>query len=291
MSSWEPDAQEEVDAVNSDLVAGAATVDVAIYFPDNLDLAHGEQVNEQLLFEGFRAAKEVFRAADVELRLTEMLRGPLDPSQFMVRSAERGRDLPFGTFANMYVEAERHPSELTDEAIETFRTAIPERPDNHLMVHIVVLQAVFMDYFEPVIENRVYQKQTIETSGLSFPGYMHGDHIPRDLRGVITITNLTRTDHSWKTIAHELGHKLINVSHEHRDVSPAHEILSDEGLMLYGQGTEIASGEEGRFHLERLHRSPFIYLVDESGERKYNPDYSESGFYYDPIYEGVSVDF
>ena len=120
---------------------------------------------------------------------------------------------------------------------------------------------------------------------------MHGERIPRELRGVISITNLVRTDHSWKTVAHELGHKLLNVSHEHREIDPGHEIHSDQGLMLYGQGTEIARGREGRFHYERLHRSPFVYIQSESGNRTYNDDYASGGFYYDPIYDGVSVEF
>lgn len=288
---WTVVRAPDTEQINSDLAAGRPTADVVIHYPNNLDPAHQEKVSLDLLLDGFRSAKEVFSAADVQLRLLGVRSGPLDPKRFMIRSAKRGTDLPMGQYSNMYIEAERNPSELTDEAVDTFRTVIGESKNGDRTVHIVVLQAVFMDYFEPVVEGRVYQKQTIETSGLSFPGYMHGDRIPRDLRGVITITNLRRTKDSWKTIAHELGHKLMNVSHEHRDVSPAHEVLSNEGLMFYGEGTEIARGAEGRFHYERLHRSPFLYVEDEDGSRAYNPDYAAGGFYYDPIYDSLSVEF
>lgn len=43
-------------------------------------------------------------------------------------------------------------------------------------------------------------------------------------------------------------------------------------------------------HRERLHRSPYLYTTDAAGNRTYNQDYQRGGFYYDPIYEGVSVD-
>lgn len=288
---WQQVRGGEVDSINEDLEPGFPTVDVAFYYPNNLDELHHEKVNPDLMLDGFRSAKAVFAAADVQLRLTGFSSGYIDPSMFMIRASKPGTDLPMGRYSNMYVEAERHPSELTDEALAVFGPLIGEAPGNDRTVHIVALQGVFIDHFDPVVEGRVYQKQTIETSGLSFPGYMHGDLIPRRMRGVITITNLRRNEDSWKTIAHELGHKLMNVSHEHREVSPAHEIQSDEGLMLYGEGTEIASGAQGRFHHERLHRSPFIYTEGADGEREYNPDYLGRGFYYDPIYEGVSVEF
>lgn len=287
---WDSVRLEEVAAVNEALQQGEPTVDVAIYYPNNLDPRHHEKVNLDLLFEGFANAKDIFATAGVQLRLVDVSSGPLDPSLFMIRASKPGRDLPMGHFTNMYTEAERHPSELTEEAMRVFESVIGDVARSDRTVHIVVLQGVFIDHYDPVVETRVYQKQTIETSGLSFPGYMHGDRIPRPYRGVITITNLRRTKDSWKTIAHELGHKLMNVSHEHRDVSPAHEIQSDEGLMLYGAGTEIARGDEGRFHHERLHRSPFIYR-ESDGHREYNPDYRSGGFYYDPIYDGVSVMF
>lgn len=288
---WHPERSVDVDAVNADLEVGKPTVDVAIYYPSNLDPAHHELVNPELLFDGFDHARRVFDAAGVQLRLAKFATGTIDPQLFSLRSAERGRDLPSSRFANMYRHAERTPAIVSDAALRLFDTVIGDAPGNDLVVHIVALQSVYIEWHESVVEERVYQSQLIETGGLSFPGYMHGDTMPRGFRGAITITNLTRTKDSWKTIAHELGHKLLNVSHEHRGVSPQHEVLSDEGLMLYGQGTEIASGPEGRYHLERLHRSPFIYRESIDGSRTHMPDYAADGFYYDPIYDGVCVEF
>lgn len=289
---WVETEADRVADVNADLRPDTPTVDVVIHYPNNLDARHREKVDMDLLVDGFRRAKEVFAAADVQLKLAAIRTGPIDPVYYMIRGSKPGADLPMlGQYSNMYIEVARHPKELTDEALHVFRSLIGHEENSDRTVHIVVLQGVFMDFFDPVVAGRVYQKQTIETSGLSFPGYMHGDEIPRNLRGVITITNLRRTKDSWKTIAHELGHKLLNVSHEHRDAGPAHEVQSDEGLMFYGEGTEIERGPEGRYHYERLHRSPFIYREGEDGTRQYNPDYEGAGFYYDQIYDGVSVEF
>ena len=94
---------------------------------------------------------------------------------------------------------------------------------------------------------------------------------------------------SWKTIAHELGHKLINAGHEYRDIGPQHEVYADGGLLLYGDGTDIPSGREGRFHRERLHRSPFVYRQDRDGNKVWNPDYQDGGGYYDRIYQDLTI--
>ena len=51
-----------------------------------------------------------------------------------------------------------------------------------------------------------------------------------------------------------------------------------------------SSGKEGRWHLERLLLSPYLYIRI-GWEQKWNPDYEENGHYYDPIYGSYSVDF
>ena len=288
---WGPHPDVDVDSINVGLVPGNPTVDVALYYPDNLDRAHHELVNVDLLVDGFVKANEIFTDVGVQLKLVWFKTGHLDPSLFSIRASRPGADMPMGRFTNMYVEAERRSAVISDEARLAFETMVGDVPGSDQIVHVVTLQQVFMDYAEPVQGNRVFQTQVIETGGLSFPGYMHGDSMPRALRGVITITNLTRTENSWKTVAHELGHKLLNVSHEYNETSPQHEVLADGGLMLYGNGIDIPSGLDGRYHRERLHRSPHIYREAADGTREYNPDYDGHGFYYDAIYEGIRVEF
>lgn len=287
--AWAADPSVDVDAINAGLDPSLPTADVALYYPNNLDPAHSAKVTPELLLSGFVAAKDVFNAAGVQLALVGFKTGWLDPRLFEINSAENRADTPGARFTNMYKGAERRPARISADALAAFNTMIEDVPGADVTVHLVTLQDVFMEFFEQ-LDYRTWQRKTISTGGLSFPGYMHGDTIPRHLRGVITITDLTKSPTSWKTIAHEIGHKLLNVSHEYRDVSPQHEVNADGGLMLYGEGTEILSGPEGRYHHERLHRSPYLYTTDVAGNRTYNPDYQRGGFYYDPIYEGVSMD-
>ena len=287
-SEWSQLESVDIGAINSDVSAGERTADVAVYYPNNLDPAHQEKVTPELVVEGFHHAKEIFGAVNVQLNLTAFMTGHLEPRYFEVNSTPMPT-MPSGRFTNMYRNAERHPSTLSEDAQAAFEAIVPVTTDGDRTVHIVVLEDVYMSFFEQ-LDFRSYQLKTISTGGLSFPGYMYGATMPRHLRGVITITDITKDANSWKTVAHELGHKLLNVSHEYRDTSPQHEVRADGGLMLYGKGTEIASGAEGRFHRERLYVSPFLYRMQPDGTKRWNPDYVGDGFYYDPIYDGISVD-
>lgn len=285
MADWADHPDFEL---TSDLDPALPIADVAIWYPSNLDPTHRHKVTPDLFRAGFERARSIFLDAGVQLRLVSARTGPVDPRLFAIGSTNDTDDHPGDRFVNMYRAAERRPSRLSTEAEAAFRSIVPDAPGADTTVHLIVLQDVYMTFHEQ-LDFRTWQRKTISTGGLSFPGYMYGATMPRHLRGVITITDVTKDANSWKTIAHEIGHKLLNVSHEYRETAPQHEVRADGGLMLYGSGTEIASGADGRFHRERLHRSPFLYrMVD--GERRYNPDYIGDGFYYDPIYEGISVE-
>lgn len=288
-SDWAAVVGVDLDGINADLDPRMATADIAIYLPNNLDPAHHEKVNIELLVDGFTHAKRIFADAGVQLKLSSFTSGYLDPSMFSIDSTEQGSGAPSGRFANMYVEAQRRPSVASTEALEAFESIVGEQPGASRVVHVVVLQDVFMSFYDQ-LDFRTWQLKTISTGGLSFPGYMYGATMPEHLRGVITITDLSKDSNSWKTIAHEIGHKLLNVSHEYRETSPQHEVRADGGLMLYGSGTEIPSGVEGRFHRERLTVSPYVYRLAGDGAKDWNPGYSGDGFYYDGIYDGISID-
>lgn len=289
LSPWTEVSGVDVEEINRGMVPGEPTVDVAIYYPNNLDSGHRSKVSIDLLVSGFRDAQRVFDDAGVQLRLLSLKTGFLDPKWFAIDSTAPGNELPSGRYCNMYVAAERRPSVASDDAAAAFEAIVDRSDDAGRIIHIVVLQDVFMSFFEQ-LDFRTWQLKTISTGGLSFPGYMYGATMPHHLRGVITITDLAKDANSWKTIAHELGHKLLNVSHEFRETSPQHEVRADGGLMLYGKGAEIPAGADGRFHRERLHVSPYIYRVDADGNRRWNPQYQGDGFYYDGIYDGISVD-
>ena len=82
----------------------------------------------------------------------------------------------------------------------------------------------------------------------------------------------------------------MNVSHEYKTTNPGHEVFAEGGLMLYGDGEDITSGKEGRYHLERLYLSPFLYRLKD-GVKIWNEDYKEGGHYYDPIYGDKVIHF
>ncbi len=176
-------------------------------------------------------------------------------------------------------------STLTDKAEHVLEAIVEPDELNDRTVYVVGLRDVYMSFYEQN-EAGEWILDAIPTNALSFPSYSLEDRIPRRLRGVISMQNAYI---SRKVIAHELGHKLMNVSHEYRELDPQNEIDAEGGLMVYGDGVEIPSGEAGRWHLERLMISPYIYRMDENGERVYNPDYAGTGSYFDPIYEGYTV--
>ena len=288
-SAWGVPVPIDLESFNADLEDGRATVDIGIFYPANLEPAHRQKVELEMVLDGVAEARRIFGAVGVQLAVVSVRTGPVDPALLVVQAEAPGSEVPGGCYANLYVERQKRPSKLSPAALAAFESVIGNGPDHDRRIHLLVLEDVFMSY-QDQIDERTWQLKTVATSAMSFPGYSYRDTIPRHLRGVITLTDLARP-HSWKTVAHELGHKLINASHEYRDIDPQHEVYADGGLLLYGEGTDIPSGPDGRFHRERLLRSPFIYRRDADGTKVWKPDYLDGGGYYDPIYEGLTVDF
>jgi hypothetical protein len=284
---WTIIKSDIVDEINRDLRADHPTVDVGIYYPSNLDESFIQKFSLDELLNEFVAAKKIFGAAGVQLKLLWVKSAEVDPGFLSIQSNDMSGATPGSQYANMYRDMLRRGSSLSRDARTAFDALIEHHDDNHRTVYLVVLQHVFMSFFEQVDE-RTWEKKTITTGGLSFPSYIHVDNIPRRLRGAITIT---RNDALDKLVAHELGHKLLNVSHEYKEMNPQHEIRAEGGLMIYGSGTEILSGEKGRWHRERLHLSPFVYRQATDGSRIWNDDYLEGGHYYDPLYGNNVVNF
>ena len=288
-SGWGIPVPIDLESLNADLEDGQATVDIGIFHPSNLEPAHRQRVELETVIDGVLEARRIFALVGLQLAVVSVRTGLVDPELLVFHAEAPGSELPRGRYANLYKESQKRPSRLSSTALAALESVIGNGPDHDRRIHLVVLEDVFISFHDR-IDERTWQLKTIATNALSFPAYTHRDTIPRHLRGVITLTNLGRPQ-SWKTVAHELGHKLINASHEYRDSDPQHETYGDEGLLQYGSGTDIPSGRDGRFHWERLHRSPFIYRRDASGSKTWNPDYLDGGGYYDPIYEGLTVDF
>ena len=286
--NWSRIDSIDINEINSDLVKGKPTVDIGIYFPSNLDSTF-TKVTFNKMIESFFFAKEIFKPTGVQLKLIFTKTGNINSSYLSIQANEVP-GIPDTEYVNLYDNSRRHPSIPTNHAINAFRSIIEEDINNSRTIYLIALQDVFYPYLT-LAEGRNWMMKTVRTGGLSFPSYSYIDQIPKDLRGIITITNLSTEDRYRKTIAHELGHKLINVSHEYNDINPGFEVFAEGGLMLYGSGEDIPTGKEGRWHLERLLLSPHLYKVDERGNKIWNNDYKEAGHYYDPIYDNYVIHF
>ncbi len=286
--SWEIDNSIDSKVINSDLVAGKMTIDVGIYFPSNLDKAF-KKVTLDKMIESFKAAKEIYKPTDVQLNLLWVKTGKVNPSFFSIQANETP-GIPRTEYVNMYQHMQRHPAVLTKHAKAAFEHIVEPDKDNHRTIYLIVLQEVFYPFLD-VSEGRNWMIKSVRTGGMSFPTYSYLENLPNRFRGVMTITNLSRPDRFRRTIAHEIGHKAMNVSHEYMEQDPENEVFAEGGLMLYGQGEDIPSGEKGRWHLERLHLSPFIYRMSADGIKQWNLDYKEGGHYYDPIYGKKIIHF
>jgi hypothetical protein len=286
---WSEVDDIDVEAFNADLEPGRLTLDLGVYFPSNLDPAY-DMVTLPQLMESLEAAKAIYAPTGVQVRLLWVKTGELDPRHFAIQSNEVP-GVPNGGYVNMYEHSRRNPSIPTRGAIEALEAIVEPQADAARTVFLVVLQDVFYPFTE-VFEGRNWVTRSVRTAGLSWPTYSYVGTLPEQFRGVITLSNLSRPEgRSVRTIAHEIGHKVMNVSHEYRETHPGHEVYADGGLMLYGTGEDIPSGRDGRWHLERLRISPFLYRLGADGSRQWNPDYQEGGHYYDPIYGDYVVHF
>ncbi|MFT4604413.1 MAG: hypothetical protein ACI9W4_001144 [Rhodothermales bacterium] len=269
------------DSLKADLEAGLPTVDIGMYLLETDSKRYRERMPQDEIIRRYRLAKDIFGDVGVQLNLLWIKTVSVDTEDLEIESNVMA-GMPAGDITNLYEKSRQQRSTLSPEAESMFSAIIEEDGANTRTVYLVGMEDVIMNWYEQQ-EDGTWVVRSDPTNALSFPSYTLEDRIPQRLRGVITVQNIFK---SQKIIAHELGHKLINVSHEHRDISPAHEVDAEGGLMVYGEGTEIASGAEGRWHLERLLRSPYLYRLEE-GEKVYNPDYKESGHYADPIYDGL----
>lgn len=285
---WQVVDSIDYEYINSDLVAGRPTLDIGVYFPSNLDPGFKKVTMAQMLT-SILASKEIYAPTGVQINLLWIKSGEVNPNYFSIQ-ANQVPGIPQTEYVNMYQHNKRHPAELTPHALNAFEHIIEPDENNDQTVYFVVLQDVFYPFLE-VAEGRNWTMKSVRTGGLSFPTYSYVNTIPKAYRGVITITNLSRPDRTRGTVAHEIGHKVMNVSHEYKDTNPGHEIFAEGGLMLYGDGEDIPAGKEGRWHQERLLLSPFLYRVDEDGKKLWNNDYLEGGHYYDPIYGDKVVYF
>lgn len=271
----------DVASFNEDLDPSLPTANLAFFLTEEGHLSW-EYASQRI-----ENARAVFAEVGVQLRVAYAVNldvpsdwQNLDPYIRQVPTLdpqERDRDF----YARYADEAPR----FTERNENIFHAMLGTMPAKELgidpanTVLVMDLNRVTLPFYEFNEDTGEWDYDEAGTSGLSFAPYTLADRIPRDLRGVITS--------SWGALAHELGHKLINVSHEGVGQCPAF-VEYGEDLMLYGSGTRIPGGEEGRWQQERLHLSPFLY-TERDGVAEFNVDYEEGGHYSDPIYGEYAV--
>ena len=275
------------EAINRDLKVTVPTVDIGIYLGETGDDPHGYVTAPDELTQSFQRAKKIFADAGVQLRLLWVKRAMVHTSWLAVQANEV-TGFPAPPEVNAYVGFRAARWKLTTEATNVFGGIIEPHPENHRTIYLLYLKQVRMAYYDRTAKDRP-QIKSIPTGGLSLPAYLFETRIPHRIRGVITLCQ--QRGNGGRTIAHELGHKLMNVSHEYRQISPQFEVRGEGGLMLYGRGTEIPAGQVGRWHKERLHLSPFLYRTKEDGTRQWNANYRQGGHYYDPLYADKVIRF
>lgn len=273
--------EHDVSALNADLDPTLPTADVAFY------LTEGGTIRWDGMVRGIERAREVFGEVGVQLRVVYAveLDVPEDWQRLDASRLSEPTSPPELRERDLYAHLQEEAAVLTERNEAIFDALVAHFPETALeldpqrVVHVLDLRSVPLSYYEHVDGQWVLD--TVGTGGLSFPPYMHGDRIPAHLRGVITMSGPG-------PLAHELGHKLINVSHEGVGACPSFEAYGED-LMLYGSGSRIPSGLEGRWQAERLHLSPFLHR-EVDGVAVYNDDFVEGGHYADPIYGEYRMD-
>ena len=270
----------ELASLNRNLKACLPTVDLSIYLAEKTAQPHRYVQFPEELLKSLETSREIFASAGVQLKIRSIKRSRVPPSWLEI-TANQLKGVPVAPKYNTYLAYRQEEWSLSEQAERVLEGIIEKEPFNNRTIYLVFLQEVKMTYFHRNTD-RKSEVRSIPTGGLSLPSYLFENRIPGRIRGAITICR--DQGNIGRTIAHELGHKLMNVSHEYREIDPQFEIRAKGGLMVYGTGTDIPAGKVGRWQKERLHLSPWIYTEPEKGHRKWNPDYRENGHYYDPIY-------
>lgn len=291
-AGWEGDVTLletfDTSVYNGELVDGEPTMDIAFY------VTEGGPFEWPDLDRSIRRAQLIFGEVGVQLRVSAALRIQVpDDWQQLDADASDVPTTPEYLETDLYAHLDELRTRLTQRNESIIRAIVSYFPEQaHGVpagntIHVLAVNEAPISYYEWTNNEWVYA--TAPTGGLSFPPYAYADRIPQHIRGIITLS----LDLGWfradtKTLAHEIGHKAINVSHEGVGVCPAFA-ADGEDLMLYGDGERIPSGAEGRWHQERLQLSPFIYRL-EGGTARFVNTYSEGGVYTDPLYGAYVVD-
>ena len=262
----------DISGMNDTIRDNVLTADVVLFHSDQLAMTWNTLKAE------FLRADNAFRTVGVQLNLKKAVNVTF-PDEWNNQLAYNLLAVPDSginpAFYDMYNTTKPTPTDTIKMAIEDF---IIDEKNKSRTIFVLPLKGVSIIFAQKNTDGTWKISNPVATGALSFPSYILHDRIQNDYRGVITMEQSRGV-----TLAHELGHKLINVSHEGLSISPAFSGSSIPGLMGYGGSTTIYGGLSGRWHQERLLLSPFLYKMN-SGTKTYNPDYDGNGSYNDGIY-------
>ena len=278
----------DVSAFNQAWDETQPTVDIAFY------VTEGGPIGWDQLAPTIETAQEIFAGVGVQLRVTSAVRIAV-PDEWQTLDVELSEPptTPEYLETDLYAHLNEIQTRLPRRNIDILNAILAQYPtQDHGVgredtVHVVTLNEVPISYFEWT--GTTFQEGVVPTGALSFPPYVHADRIPRAMRGVITYSRSPSIlSPIGRVLAHELGHKLINVSHEGIGVCPSFEADGDD-LMLYGGGTRIPAEAEGRYQRERLALSPFLYTL-QGGVANFANRYQDGGIYRDRLYGSLAID-
>ncbi|MGB1040330.1 MAG: hypothetical protein ACPGVD_05620 [Flavobacteriales bacterium] len=262
----------DISGMNDTLKDNVLTADIVLFHSDQLAMTWNTLKAE------FLRADNAFRTVGVQLNLKKAVNVTF-PDEWNNQLAYNLLAVPDSginpAFYDMYNTTKPTPTDTIKMAIEDF---IIDEKNKSRTIFVLPLKGVSIIFAQKNTDGTWKISNPVATGALSFPSYILHDRIQKDYRGVITMEQS-----SGVTLAHELGHKLINVSHEGLGISPAFSGSSIPGLMGYGGSTTIYGRQSGRWHQERLLLSPFLYKMNR-GAKTYNPDYNRNGSYNDGIY-------
>jgi hypothetical protein len=263
----------DVGVLNRPLTGDMLTADLVIFYSENTEVTWEEMKEE------FATADSIYRAHGVQLNVKKAVKVAY-PASWSGMATGEGTNVPTDDLDLDFYEMMDYEQEVLPDSLEFILNAFVEGEDNReRTIFVIPLGDLTVSWYERD-ENNAWRQITSATSATSFPPYVFEDRIPKHLRGVISFQ---RSKPGRRVLAHELGHKLINVSHEGRDVCPQGTGDGVPGLMGYANEKEIYGGRDGRWHQERLLLSPFLYRVVD-GEKVYNEEYRRGGAYDDPVY-------
>ena len=97
--NWSAVESIDLEKINSDVMPGAPTIDVGIYFPSNLDPQFDKVTLEQVI-EGFLSAKDIYKPTGVQLNLLWLKTGVVD-ERFLSIQANEVPGVPHTEYVNM----------------------------------------------------------------------------------------------------------------------------------------------------------------------------------------------